>query len=83
MYISAQGLLYADKGYCVKPAIEAAAKHGIHLAAIKKNNMLNKNRDLDCWITKMRSPYVKTESTCKILWDSKKSICRIHECHML
>jgi IS5 family transposase len=52
-----QGGIYADKAYCIKPAKEAAAKRGCHLAAIKKNNMKDKNRDKDAWYTKLRAPY--------------------------
>jgi transposase, IS5 family len=42
-----QGAIYADKGYCTKPAKQAAAKRNSHLAAIKKNNMKDKNADQD------------------------------------
>ena len=52
-----QGAAYGDKAYCTKPARHTAAKKGIHLAAIKKNNMKNKNKDQDKWYTKIRSPY--------------------------
>ena len=52
-----QGGIYADKGYCTKPAKRAAAKRNCHLAAIKKNNMLGKNKDQDRWYSKIRSPY--------------------------
>ena len=34
----------------------------MHLAAIKKDNMRDKNRDLDRWITKIRSPYERVFS---------------------
>jgi len=52
-----QGAIYGDKGYCTAPARKIAAKKGVHLAAIKCNNMKTKNRDLDRWYSKMRSPY--------------------------
>ena len=52
-----QGAAYGDKAYCTNPARHTAAKKGIHLAAIKKNNMKNKNKDQDKWYTKIRSPY--------------------------
>ncbi len=52
-----QGAIYADKGYCSKGALDIASYHGCHLAAIKKNNMKNKNKDLDKWYSKIRSPY--------------------------
>lgn len=57
-----QGAVYADKGYCTKPAIQAAGRKGIHLAAIKKNNMKGKNRDLDRWYSGIRSPYERVFS---------------------
>jgi len=50
------GAVYGDKGYCVKPAMLAAKGKNIHLAAVKKNNMIGKNRDLDRWISSIRSP---------------------------
>jgi IS5 family transposase len=57
-----QGAIYADKGYCVSPAIKAAAKSGCHLAAIKKNNMKGKNKDRDRWYSHIRSPYERVFS---------------------
>ncbi len=57
-----QGAVYADKGYCTKRAKRAAAKRGCHLAAIKKNNMLKKNKDQDRWYTKIRAPYERVFS---------------------
>jgi transposase, IS5 family len=56
------GAVYADKGYCVKPAVLAAQSKNIHLAAIKKNNMNGKNRDLDRWVSGIRSPYERVFS---------------------
>ncbi len=35
------------KGYCTNPAKQVAAKRTCHLAAIKKNNMKEKNKDCD------------------------------------
>lgn len=60
--IPSQGAIYADKGYCDKNAKQAAAKRGLHLAAMKKNNMKNKNKDLDKWYCKLRSPYERVFS---------------------
>lgn len=57
-----QGAVYADKGYCTKHAKRGAAKRGCHLAAIKKNNMLEKNKDQDRWYTKIRAPYERVFS---------------------
>ena len=52
-----QGAVYADKGYCTTPAVRTAAAKGVHLAAIKKNNMKAKNWDQDRYYSKLRSPY--------------------------
>lgn len=52
-----QGAGYADKGYCDKNAKQAAIIKGVHLCAIKKNNMKGKNRDLDSYYTKLRAPF--------------------------
>lgn len=57
-----QGAIYADKGYCTKPAKQAAARKGCHLAAIKKNNMKDKNADQDRWYSKIRAPYERVFS---------------------
>ena len=54
-----QGAVYADQGYCDKHAKAAAAKRDLHLAAMKKNNMKDKNKDLDKWYCKLRSPYAR------------------------
>ena len=56
------GATYADKGYCVAPARIAAARKGVHLCAIKKNNMKEKNFDLDRYYTFIRSPFERVFS---------------------
>ena len=56
------GAVFADKGYCTRPAIFAAARKNVHLAAIKKNNMRGKDFDLDRFYSKMRSPYERVFS---------------------
>ena len=56
------GAVYGDKGYCDKNAKAAAAKRNLHLAAMKKNNMIGKNKDLDKWYCKLRSPYERVFS---------------------
>ena len=56
------GAVYADKGYCDKNAKKAVAKRNLHLAAMKKNNMIGKNKDLDKWYCKLRSPYERVFS---------------------
>mgnify|MGYP006418621363 CR=1 FL=1 len=60
--VPSQGAVYADKGCCDKNAKSACSKRGIHLAAIKKNNMKTKNKDLDKFYCKMRSPYERVFS---------------------
>lgn len=62
------GAVYADKGYCTNPAKVAARARGVHLGAIKKNNMLGKNFDLDRYYTKLRSPFERVFSQ-----DNKKA----------
>jgi len=57
-----QGAIYADKGYCTKPGKQHAAKKRCYLAAIKKNNMKNKNRNLDRWYSHLRAPYERVFS---------------------
>ena len=56
------GATYVDKGYCTKPARIAAARKGVHLCAVKKNNMTGKNFDLDKYYTKIRSPFERVFS---------------------
>jgi len=56
------GAVYADKGYCLKDSKQAAIANNVHLAAIKKNNMQGKNRDLDRWISSIRSPFERVFS---------------------
>jgi len=57
-----QGAAYADKGYCTKPATQAARRKGVHLAAVKKNNMLEKDHNLDGYYTKIRAPFERVFS---------------------
>ena len=56
------GAVYADKGYCTKHSKQAAKIKGLHLAAIKNNNMKDKNRDLDRWYSTIRAPYERVFS---------------------
>ena len=62
LVIPKQGAVYADKGYCTKPAKIAAARKNVHLCAVKKNNMQGKNFDLDKYYTKIRSPFERVFS---------------------
>lgn len=57
-----QGAVFADKGYCTKDAAQTMLENGCHNAAIKKNNMKGKNKDLDHWYSKMRAPYERVFS---------------------
>jgi IS5 family transposase len=57
-----QGAVYADKGYCTQNAVVAAKCKSCHLAAIKKNNMVGKNRDLDRWYSAIRAPFERVFS---------------------
>ncbi len=41
------------------------AKRGCHDGAIHKNNMKDKNRDKDRWISPIRSPLVRVFSKCR------------------
>jgi IS5 family transposase len=52
-----EGAVYSDKGYCVKPSVITAKRKGVHLAAIKKNNMKGKNSDFDKYYSRLRAPY--------------------------
>lgn len=54
------GAVCADKGYI--GAILEILKRGLHPMVIKRNNMKDKNVDLDRWITKLRAPYEGTFS---------------------
>ncbi len=56
------GAVYADKGYCSKRAHRTARGKGAVLRSILKNNMKEKNRDLDRWISGIRSPYERVFS---------------------
>lgn len=56
------GAVYADKGYCLEDSQRVSKIKSVHLVAIKKNNMKGKNKDLDRWVTKIRSPYERVFS---------------------
>jgi IS5 family transposase len=60
--VPSQGAIYGDKGYCDNNAKIAAKNKNLHLASVKKNNMVGKNNDLDRFYTKMRSPYERVFS---------------------
>lgn len=54
------GAVVGDKGYV--GAIGDIRRRGLHPMIIKRNNMKDKNADLDRWISKLRSPYEGTFS---------------------
>lgn len=54
------GAACADKGYV--GAILEMLRRSVHPMVIKRNNMKDKNIDLDRWITKLRCPYEGTFS---------------------
>lgn len=56
------GAIYVDKGYCTTPATAIAKANNCHLAAIRKNNMKNKNKDQDKWYSHIRAPYERVFS---------------------
>ena len=54
------GAACGDKGYV--GAIPEMLRRGVHAMVIKRNNMKDKNVDLDRWLTKLRAPYEGTFS---------------------
>ncbi len=54
------GAACCDKGYV--GSIMEMLRRGVHPMVIKRNNMKDKNVDLDRWITKLRAPYEGTFS---------------------
>ena len=49
------GAVVGDKGYV--GAIREMLRRGLHSMVIKRNNMKEKNVDLDRWLTKLRCPF--------------------------
>ena len=78
------GTVYADKGYCAFPTRIAASCEEVHLCAIKKNNMKEKDFDLDRY-TFIRSPFerVLAQSNNQIQYVGLELVYRIYECNML
>lgn len=57
-----QGAAHMDKAYSdINVQIVAKARN-LHLCAIKKNNMKDKNHDLDRWYSHLRAPYERVFS---------------------
>lgn len=50
-------MVFGDKAYCLAKAQHAMKKRGAHSAAIRRQNMKTKNKDLDRWRSAMRSPH--------------------------
>lgn len=51
------GMVFGDKAYGVKPARVFLRANNCHSGAILKNNMKQKNKDKDSWLTKVRMPF--------------------------
>lgn len=51
------GMVVADKAYCTKEAQRTIKARNCHSGAILKNNMKDKNKDKDKFLTKLRMPY--------------------------
>jgi IS5 family transposase len=51
------GMILADKAYCTKEAQATIKAKNCYSGAILKENMKNKNRDKDKFLTKLRMPY--------------------------
>ncbi|KAF0139915.1 MAG: transposase IS4 family protein [Ignavibacteria bacterium] len=51
------GMVFGDKAYGVKPAQIVMKTNNCHSGAILKNNMKQKNKDKDKWLTKVRMPF--------------------------
>ncbi len=52
-----ESIVFADKAYCLASAQLVMKANCCESAAILKNNMKNKNRDLDRWRAGIRSPF--------------------------
>jgi IS5 family transposase len=50
-------MVFGDKAYCLSKAQHSMKKRGAHSAAIRRQNMKAKNKDLDRWRSAMRSPH--------------------------
>ena len=50
-------MIFADKAYCLKPAQDLMLIKGATSAAILKQNMRLKNKDLDRWRSAVRAPF--------------------------
>ena len=55
-----QGMVFADKAYCLKQAQTAMKQHNCHSGAILKQNMKGKDNRKDAWLTSVRMPFEGT-----------------------
>lgn len=51
------GMVFGDKAYALKSAQIAMKANYCHSGAIMRDNMKEKNRDKDRWLTKVRAPF--------------------------
>lgn len=56
------GAVHGDKAYSDHDCQMVAKANNLHLCAIKKNNVKDKNPDLDRWYSHLRSPYERVFS---------------------
>lgn len=57
-----EGMILADKAYCVQEAQKTMKANSCHSGAILKNNMQGKDKRKDKWISQVRSPFENTFS---------------------
>lgn len=55
-----QGMIFADKAYCSHATRQQVKERGCHSGIILKNNMKEKNRQKDRWLSSLRMPYEGT-----------------------
>lgn len=59
---TATSVIYADKGYCGSKTAEVITKYNCTNRTIKKNNMKDKNKNLDKYLATVRAPYERVFS---------------------
>lgn len=57
-----RGVVFMDKGYATKEVLKLLRDKGCEDGVIRKNNMKDKDRDLDRWRSSIRSPYERVFS---------------------
>ncbi len=58
-------MVFGDKSYCLKPAQVEMSIRGAVSGAIRKQNMIGKNKDLDRWRSSVRAPFEGVFSKCE------------------